>query len=246
MANVAPRCVDCGIEIKARPRRGRCYRCYMVVLADPTNRVRHPVRGLDVRARFAMHVDTSGGPDACWPWTLPVMDHGYAQFYIGPGKRELAHRLAAAWAAGLDEPPKGKHVDHLCHDPETCPNAGAACLHRRCCNPKHLAFTTPKENNARSGSPSARNAVKTHCPQKHPYSPENTRYDKKGRRTCITCQKAAYRRWYESLGAAALADDDRMHLCPGCGKEKRARQFRRGICGACNQRVRRADEAASA
>jgi hypothetical protein len=33
------------------------------------------------------------------------------------------------------------------------------------------------------------NAIKTHCPRDHEYTPENTRIDKKGSRSCKTCHR---------------------------------------------------------
>lgn len=36
---------------------------------------------------------------------------------------------------------------------------------------------------------------KTHCKQGHPFSPENTKQHKNGRRECITCRHIAGRRW---------------------------------------------------
>jgi hypothetical protein len=39
------------------------------------------------------------------------------------------------------------------------------------------------------------NAQATHCPQGHPYSPENTYRDERGWRKCATCVKARVVRW---------------------------------------------------
>jgi hypothetical protein len=48
-------------------------------------------------------------------------------------------------------------------------------------------LVTHKENNARSNSPSALNARKTHCPAGHLYDEANTYVDRDGRRHCRTC-----------------------------------------------------------
>jgi hypothetical protein len=51
-----------------------------------------------------------------------------------------------------------------------------------------LALTTPTIHNS---------AEATHCPQGHPYSPENTYRDENGWRKCATCVKARVKRWRE-------------------------------------------------
>lgn len=52
----------------------------------------------------------------------------------------------------------------------------------------NLRWDTRRANHAdrtrNGGSP---NALKTHCPQGHPYSPENTRYERNGSRKCRQC-----------------------------------------------------------
>lgn len=85
--------------------------------------------------------------------------------------------------------PDGMHIDHVCHDPETC-TAGDQCPHRRCVNPHHIACVPQKANVLRSNGPSARNAEKTHCKRGHEFTPENTHMVnlKRGQaRRCRTC-----------------------------------------------------------
>lgn len=48
---------------------------------------------------------------------------------------------------------------------------------------------THKVNVLRGSGPAAVNATKTHCPHRHPYSPENTKVDLLGRRVCQTCRR---------------------------------------------------------
>lgn len=50
------------------------------------------------------------------------------------------------------------------------------------------------------------NSNKTHCPQGHPYSPENTMYSKRGGRKCRTCQRAYVRRAAAKRRAREVAE----------------------------------------
>src|SRR5258708_2755438 len=73
--------------------------------------------------------------------------------------------------------PSDKQMDHLCRV-------------RSCCNPLHLEPVTASEN-TRRGLPSVAAAfhrAKTHCPQGHPYTPENLYFRSNGRwRRCKAC-----------------------------------------------------------
>jgi transposase-like protein len=81
-------------------------------------------------AAFWAHVDRSGGPDACWPWTgdrahgrsrYRLFDYGRCEFR---GRRNVrAHRLAYALTKG--EVPRHALVLHSCDNPP-------------CQNPRHL------------------------------------------------------------------------------------------------------------
>lgn len=48
---------------------------------------------------------------------------------------------------------------------------------------------------AGSGSITAHNLVKTHCPKSHPYDEGNTYFDARGARHCRTCRDASGRKW---------------------------------------------------
>jgi hypothetical protein len=143
-------------------------------------------------AAFLRAADMSGGPDACWPWTMGTRD-GYGQL----GKRPCvgAHRFAYEHFVGPI--PAGYSIDHLCHAADLeCPG-GRECLHRRCVNPAHLEAVTQRENILRSSlTMPFVNAAKTHCPRGHEYTPENT-YRNPGKansRDCRTCRRARYGR----------------------------------------------------
>ena len=139
--------------------------------------------------RFARHVDTSGGPDACHPWTRALNADGYGVFALVDGRTVLAHRFA--WELENDPVPEGAHVDHVCHNGTGCPG-GPTCPHRRCCNGRHLEPTTPADNNDRS-----HNALqhRTHCAREgHALSGGNVYVDRRGNRSCRECRRAAWRR----------------------------------------------------
>ncbi|MBM0277227.1 HNH endonuclease signature motif containing protein [Micromonospora tarensis] len=143
----------------------------------------HPLR---LRA-FIAQVDTTGGIDACWPWQGFIDDDGYGLFH-GVG----AHRVACEL---MNRPiPTGLIVDHRCHNVDTTCPGGVTCRHRRCVNPAHLDVVTRGENVLRSQHTMPhQNAAKTHCPNGHGYTAENT-YSRQraggvARRECRECRR---------------------------------------------------------
>jgi hypothetical protein len=75
-------------------------------------------------------IDRSGGPDACWPWTMFKQRKGYGIVQM-PKKRYLAHR--AAYTLWVGPIPHGLFVCHHCDNPP-------------CCNPAHLFLGTARDN----------------------------------------------------------------------------------------------------
>ena len=126
--------------------------------------------------RFWEKVDKAA---ECWVWTATKYwkGAGYGGFWL-KGRTVGAHR--ASWEITYGDIPKGRMVLHQCNNPV-------------CVKPSHLYLGNHSDN--------IRDAVragthvetrKTHCPQGHPYSLENTYYSV-GRRRCRTCNKAKCR-----------------------------------------------------
>lgn len=99
--------------------------------------------------------------ESCWLWTAATAG-GYGRFRVRTDKG-WAMRGAHRWAyeAVRGPIPAGLVLDHLCRV-------------RSCVNPDHLEPVTHAVNIVRGTGASARNAVKTHCPQGHEYTEENT------------------------------------------------------------------------
>ena len=122
-------------------------------------------RNLPIKQRLEdnIEIDSNG----CWLWLKCKDRGGYGQIWFN-GKRRLTHRISYELYVGPI--PEGLQIDHLCRV-------------RACCNPLHLEPVTSAENNRR-GEP----ANRTHCPQGHEYSEENT-YIYENTRNCRVCQR---------------------------------------------------------
>ena len=80
-------------------------------------------------------------------------------------------------------------VDHMCHDPWECSDAGELCPHRVCCNPAHLSGESLAEN-ARRNRVGVRAPM---CRAGHAITPENTYETEDGARRCRACAAKAAR-----------------------------------------------------
>lgn len=85
-------------------------------------------------ARFRSHVDASGGPDACHPWTASLDPDGYGQFGLPDGSCIGAHRFALQLKLGRELAP-GEVTRH-----------GNTCETRACCNQDHVSEGTQADN----------------------------------------------------------------------------------------------------
>lgn len=134
-----------------------------------------PPRRVDAYGRWLANVDKT---DTCWLWTGGLWASGYGRFWFD-GRTVLAHRWSYEHHVGPIQ--KGRQLDHLCRV-------------RECVRPDHLEPVSARENLMRGETRAAANAVKTHCPQGHPYDEENTYRDKRGRRSCNICRREASKR----------------------------------------------------
>lgn len=139
--------------------------------------------------RFWEKVDFTG---PCWEWTAYRLQ-GYGRFGVGGrgGRIVYAHRWA--WEHLVGPIPDGSIIDHLCRN-------------RACVNPDHLEPVTSRVNSLRGYSHAALNARKTHCPQGHPYSEENTYRMANGNRICRTCSLSYSRRYRRERGAVPWSE----------------------------------------
>jgi len=130
----------------------------------------------------------------CWPWKSRTDKDGYGKVHWA-GESNRAHRVA--WEITNGPIPDGLLVCHSCDNPP-------------CCNPSHLFLGTNAEN-MRDASAKRRlpGQQKTHCPQGHGYTPENTRVARNAKgwtmRDCIACYRAYYKIWYAKNKAKKVA-----------------------------------------
>lgn len=98
---------------------------------------------------------------------------GRRAVYYTPGSRFIFEQT---WGVKLQP---GQVVRHTCDNPP-------------CVNPMHLMVGTQKDN-ARDmverGRSNNQQSAKTHCPQGHEYSEENTYRPARGGRMCRTCNR---------------------------------------------------------
>ena len=115
----------------------------------------------------------------CAIWLGEISERGYGRFELHSRRRLLAHRIAYELLIGPI--PGEMPLDH-------------ACRVRCCVNVAHLEPVTTAENTRRG----LRGALKTRCPQGHPWVPENILTYRHGGggtwRRCRTCWREGKRR----------------------------------------------------
>lgn len=131
----------------------------------------------DIGSAVAVRIFDSAIPEpnsGCWLWAKYLNSDGYGVINVDH-HNWVAHR--ASYIAHRGPIPDGLEIDHKCRV--------------RCCvNPDHLEAVT-KVVNVRRSTAADRHKKITHCPKGHPYSGENLYIDKKGRRRCNACGRAA-------------------------------------------------------
>ena len=124
--------------------------------------------------------------DECWIWTgFLAKGYGYANVGYVNGKQKMIGTHRAMYELYVGQIPLDLTIDHLCRN-------------RACGNPKHMRILTFSENLSIKSA----NAKKTHCPQGHEYTIDNTHYGKQknnsAQRQCRTCgNKRALERYYK-------------------------------------------------
>lgn len=149
-------------------------------------------------------------PGGCWIFHKRAAN-GYAGGTSYNGRQGSAYRLI--WEVANDQlVPEGMELHHTCH------NGSGGCV-----NPFHLEVCTHQENMDRSHGIHQEHKSRTHCPQGHEYTPENT-LRSRGRRYCKVCAKVHRDRWLER---------DRPPCSEaGCSRKK----YARGLCRRCYER----------
>jgi len=118
----------------------------------------------------------AGFTSPCWLWTGATRRDGYGLIRVKSIYRR-AHRVAYEELIGPI--PAEMTLDHLCRN-------------RNCVNPDHLDVVTRGENTRRGVS---HQALKTHCPQGHEYTSDNTYVSpsRPNARYCISCMRERQR-----------------------------------------------------
>jgi hypothetical protein len=157
-------------------------------------------------------------PSGCWIITGHSTENGYGEVcaILTPGERPTtlrAHRVT--YEAFVGPIPEGLVIDHLCR-------------RRRCVNPLHLQAVLPLENWRRGSCVTRRNASKTRCIHGHPFTPENTMADSRGRRKCRACYDAYNKRRRDDR----VTKGPERTSCSDCGKTTWSEV---GVCRACQK-----------
>ncbi len=170
--------------------------------------------------------------DECWEWQGAISPAGYGT--ITPSESSTrAHRLSFEINSG--QIPTGLVIDHMCRN-------------RRCVNPNHLRAVTPRVNALENSvGHAARNAVKTHCPRGHEYTPENTYSppDRPNARACKICKTEQKRMPTKPVCRNGHETGGGIGPCKICNREQ-MRRYREANADALKEMNKRYKQAAKA
>jgi hypothetical protein len=144
--------------------------------------------------RVLARLDTTGD---CWLWPGARTTGGYGEVHVGYRKRGRDRMTirrdvhVVMYEHAFGPVPTGLEIDHLCGN-------------RACARPSHLEAVTHQENMRRGGGFASENMKKTHCPQGHPYSDENTYRPPTGHRKCRECGRRQHRAWHARKTGPAI------------------------------------------
>lgn len=131
----------------------------------------------------------------------------------GRQRRYQVHQVVMLAFAGFPKP--GEEVRHLDGNPANNRWAPGDTDEEIRANGGNLIYGTHARNmQDKADHGTDPNTAKTHCPQDHEYTPENTRVLASGSRACKACAKAKGREWWRTN-----TRKNPITTCPVCERE---------------------------
>lgn len=131
------------------------------------------------RVQARSTVEERGYTSPCWISDRAAAGSGGEYTKIGvtvEGRHEVWYTHRLAYALFVGPVPTGLVIDHRCEQ-------------KKCCNPRHLAAVTQRENLLRSDSTVSRQKAQRVCLRGHRFDGVNTYTDRRGRRHCRACKR---------------------------------------------------------
>ncbi len=127
---------------------------------------------------FWASIDTSGGPDACWPWKCARNRLGYGRVWTTRERRAAQ----VAWELTNGPWPYGMFACHTCDNPP-------------CCNPDHIFPGTQLENiqDAKEKGRLVPPPLQDFCKRGHPLADARIRATGRTCRECGNIRQRGYR-----------------------------------------------------